>query len=195
LAITLPEGSLFDNLNFQYRLIDSVPPWAYSPIHVVHEETIPLAKPFNLALKPYNLPDSLTSKALIVRLEEKTNRRSSVGGTFKNGWVETNSRSFGRFCITIDTTPPVIVPLSIKDKNALTEPNRIRFRITDNLSGIDQYNGFINDEWVLFEYDAKSNTITHQFDEKLIRGKRHTILLKVSDTKGNEASFSGTFWK
>lgn len=193
-AINIPEGALFNDLRFQYHLIDSIPRWGYSPIHAVHHNDVPLGKTVSLVLKPKNLPDSLEKKALIVKIES-SGQRTSVGGTFRNGWVETNIRSFGQYCISVDNKPPVITPLSIKNNNTLIEANRIRFRITDNLSGIDQYNGYIDDEWVLFGYDAKSNTITYNFDEKLIRNKRHHLVLTVTDIKGNQAEYKGSFLK
>ncbi len=194
LALTLPEGALFDDLDFHYQNTDSVPSWAFSPIHQVHTDDVPLGKPVNLAIKTMNLPDSLETKALIVKIDP-SGRKNNMGGNFKNGWVETTVRSFGNYCITIDRTPPVITPLSIKGKNTLTEPNRIRFRITDNLSGIDTYTGTIDDEWVLFEYDQKSNTLTYNFDDKLIKGKRHDLKLLLVDSKNNASEYKATFWK
>jgi hypothetical protein len=193
-SITLPEGALFDNLNFDYAAIDSVPAWAYSPIYKVHNSLTPLAIPVQIAIRTSKLLPHLTGKALLVKIDDKTGRYTSAGGAYKNGWVETSTRNLGLYCVAVDTTPPRIIPLSIKD-NALIEANRIRFKISDNLSGIDQYNGYIDNEWVLFEYDAKSATIVYHFDEKLTRGKRHTFKLEVSDTKQNIATYEATFWK
>jgi len=193
-ALTLPEGSLFEDLDFKYQITDSIPSWAFSPIHQVHTDDVALGKPVSLAIKSLNLPDSLENKALIVKIAP-SGKKNSMGGDFKNGWVETTIRSFGNFCIGLDCSSPVITPLSIKEKNTLTEPNRIRFRITDNLSGIDSYTGTIDDEWVLFEYDQKNNTLTYNFDDKLIKGKRHNLKLRVVDSKNNLSEYQATFWK
>ena len=40
--------------------------------------------------------------------------------------------------------------------------------ISDDFSGIKSYNGYINDKWVLFEYESKLKRLTHVFDDALL---------------------------
>ena len=70
------------------------------------------------------------------------------------------------------------------------------FKVTDDLSGIKSYTGYIDNEWVLFEYDPKSDKIFYTFDEKrLDYGKNHELELYIIDNKDNAASYFLMFYK
>ena len=62
--------------------------------------------------------------------------------------------------------------------------SQMRFRIRDNLSGIKKFAGYVDGEWVLFEYDAKNALLTHKFDGRIGRGQ-HALELVVTDNKDN----------
>jgi len=86
--------------------------------------------------------------------------------------------------------------LSINEQKELTEPNRIRFKISDELSGIEEVEGLLDGKWALFEYDPKNNLITHFFDEQRLEfNKEHNLVIIVSDYKGNTTTYEATFRK
>jgi hypothetical protein len=192
--INVPKGALYANLNFIHKEIPADD--FFSSIHVVDRNTVPLQKSAIISIKTKNLPQSLYSKALIVNVDTLTDKRYASGGIYKDGWVETKINYFGNYAVAVDTVPPTILSLSIKDKNTLNEPNRIRFKIDDDLAGIDSYEGIIDGKWALFEYDLKNKLIIYKFDKKRIEmNKRHTLVFKVTDSKGNTAIYEATFWK
>src|SRR5690606_2452745 len=110
------------------------------------------------------LEKQLQEKALLVTVDTLTQEISAAGGQYDNGWITGDIRTFGNYAVALDTVPPQIVPLSIRDKSALTESSRIRFRISDGLSGINEIVGTLDGKLALFEYDAKTNMIVHYFD-------------------------------
>lgn len=62
-------------------------------------------------------------------------------------------------------------------------------KISDDFSGIASYSATIDGEWALFEYDPKSATLTHYFDDtRWNRGVVHTLKLTVVDGKGNRTT-------
>jgi hypothetical protein len=64
------------------------------------------------------------------------------------------------------------------------------------LSGVDKIEGKLDGKWALFEYDAKSNLITHYFDDQRFElKKRHQLELTVTDHCGNETNYEASFWK
>lgn len=88
-----------------------------------------------------------------------------------------------------------MTPLTLKN-NALTDTNEIRFRIKDDFSGIGRYEGWIDGEWALFEYDPKFSRLSYRIDTARIgSGKRHSLELSVTDRSGNTTVFRSTFWK
>jgi hypothetical protein len=168
----------------------------FSSLHQLHNKTVPLHKNAALKIKAINLNTQQESKALLVIIDDVTGKFWSAGGEFKNGWIEGNIRTLGTYAVRLDTIAPVIKPLSISNKNSITESMRIRFIISDNLSGINNIEGTIDGNWALFEYDAKNSLITHYFDKKRFElNKRHDFKLTVTDYKNNTATYEATFWK
>ena len=97
--------------------------------------------------------------------------------------------------MVLDTIPPTIRPISIKDNTTLLNKAKIEFKISDNLSGIDTYSGEIDGSWVLFEYDPKTETISYTIDKgRLKLGKKHTLKLSVADERKNRAEYQASFF-
>jgi hypothetical protein len=192
--IFAPVGSFYDDFYFRYNVTPRAP-GLFSKSHHVHSETEPIHLPVKIRLLTEDLPQELLEKSFIGRISGGGGK-SFVGGTYANGWFEADVRNFGTYAVMTDTIPPHIHPLSIKEKIALTETNRIRFTISDNLAGIKSYEGTIDGNWVLFEYDAKYRLLTYEIDpDRLELGKRHTLVLKVKDNVDNTATYEATFWK
>lgn len=191
--LALPDETLFNDLNFRYKMIPGNSKTC-SNIHCLQNNTVPLNKYAEIKIKPTNLPENLQDRALIAIIDIPTNSFSSLGGEYSHGWVKSTTRVLGDMCVVIDTVAPKVTPLSISERKTLNEPGQIRFRIKDNLSGIKKYNGYIDDKWVLFEYDAKNNLITYHFDENIVKGKQHRLILIVSDQKENSTEYNAGFF-
>jgi hypothetical protein len=72
--------------------------------------------------------------------------------------------------------------------------NSLRFRIRDDLSGIDSYEGFIDSNWVLFEYDPKYDLLFYIFDgNRLQKGNDHELELYIRDNAGNKSVYHSKF--
>ncbi len=192
IKVYLPVEALYTDLNFEYKK-GTTPAGAFSSLHRIHYPTTPLHVPIDIKIKGENIPAELEEKTLIAIFDIKTGEYTSQGGKYNDGWVETQTRTFGDMCIVADTIAPEIRPLSI-DNNKLTEPNRIRFKISDNLSGIKHYEGTIDGKWALFEYDAKRDLLTYYFDTRIKKDKKHKIELVVEDHKQNSSIYTATFF-
>ncbi|HLW50188.1 MAG TPA: hypothetical protein VKZ78_04390, partial [Sphingobacteriaceae bacterium] len=187
IALDLPENALYDHLYFNYAQ-GTKPEGGYSLVQHVHNNMIPLSRSYTLSIRPdRTLPAHLQAKALIVDA-----RGNSVGGSFGDGWVTTQTRSFGSFHIRVDTIAPQIQPLNVSPGKNLSGQSRISFRISDNLSGIASYNAYIDEEWVLMEYDPKTRSLWHTIDRDLPRG-RYQFRLEVRDGKDNESRYEFSF--
>ncbi|WP_339740099.1 M23 family metallopeptidase [uncultured Sunxiuqinia sp.] len=168
----------------------------YSPLYQLHNDRTPVHNAYLLKLKADGVPEGLKSKSLIAVIDDKSGKKWSMGGDYENGWVMARVRQLGTFAISVDTIPPTVQPLSIANKNQLTEQNRIRFKIDDDFSGIDTFRGEIDGQWVLFEYDAKSKLIAYHFDQERFQfGKNHSLKLIVTDNKGNETNYQASFYR
>lgn len=188
LKITIPPNTFYSDVNFTYSML-AQPKNGYSPIHTIHTRMIPLHGSYDLSILTTNLPKHLESKALIVNAQG-----SSKGGSFSDGYVNTKVNEFNQFYVSVDTIAPVIRPINIAEAKNMSAISRINLKISDNLSGIQSFNGYINDKWVLMEYDSKSASLWHVFEKDLPKGK-HTFKLVVSDYKENVKTYEVNFTK
>ena len=195
IEFTVPEGALYNDVDFLFEKKPATQKF-YSPVFKLHNAYTPLHFACPLRIKAVNLPERLQSKVMLAQVDPATGRIYSATGKFVDGWVEGNIRVLGNYALAVDTVAPKIVPLSITDKKTLTETNRIRFTITDNLSGIETFNGTIDGNWVLFEYDLKNKLITYTFDKSRLQfGKNHVLNLTVTDFKDNSSTYKANFYK
>jgi len=189
ILIDIPANSLYSNLNFLYSK-SAKRTGGYSEVHNVHNRMIPLHNAYSLSIKANaELPAHLQSKALLI-----DTRGRSHGGAYENGFVKGNVREFGSFYVGVDTQAPVIRPLNISENQSMAGISRINLKISDNLSGIKSFNGYIDDKWVLMEYDSKTASLWHVFEADLAKGK-HVFKLVVSDEKDNEKIYQVNFIK
>lgn len=186
LKVSIPANSLYSDLNFTYSTLPK-PTNGYSPVHVIHNRMIPLHSGYSLSILADGLPAHLQSKAIII-----DSRGRSQGGSYKDGYVHARMSELGNFHIGVDTTPPVIRPINISENKVMTGIKRIDFKVSDNLSGIQSFNAYLNGRWVLMEYDSKSASLWHVFEDNLPKGEYHFKLV-VKDAKDNEKVYEANF--
>lgn len=189
IKVVFPKGTLYNDLNFVYKKLPKPAGNAWSAVHQIHNRYTPLHIGFDLWIKADQLPENLRSKALIVN-----SNGSTQGGSYDNGFVKATPRNFGSFYIAVDTIAPRISPINIIEGKSMSGLSRMNFRISDNLSGIKNFNGYLDGKWILMEFDAKTATLWHSFDERTTSGK-HTFELVVADMKDNTRRYTVHFSK
>ena len=186
--ILLPETALYDTLDFEYFKSAKLPN-SLSPVYNVHKNSTPIHGKFTISIKADSIVEKFKEKAFIATYTKTY--ISAVGGKLIDGYMIAKDNEFGKFFIMIDTIKPKIKLLN----TSLVNQKSISFAISDNLSGIETYNGYVDDKWVLFEFQPKLGKITYYFDETRIdKGKNHKFELYVTDLKGNEAEFCTEFF-
>ena len=198
IQVRFREGTFYENVYFKYHKSRVAAKNVFSALHHLHRARTPVHDFFPLALRPDSvLPAHLQRKAFIGQ-RRSNGGATNCGGTWKaDGWMHTEIRSLGDYCIMTDTVPPWITPSKFQyDMKTL---KRMSFKISDNyavapnVKGL-QYRAYIDGKWVLMEFDAKSSLLYHWFDAKLPEGE-HELCLHVSDALGNERVFEGKFLK
>ncbi|MGQ7857443.1 M23 family metallopeptidase [Pedobacter sp. WC2501] len=187
IKVVFPQGTLYSDLNFTYKKLPKPTGNAWSAVHQIHNRYTPLHIGFNISIKADNLPENLKNKALIVN-----SNGSSQGGFFENGYVKATPKNFGSFYIAIDTIAPRIIPVNVSEGKNMAGLSKIFFKISDDLSGIKSFNGYIDGKWALMEFDTKTATLWLSFDERTASGK-HTLELVVVDMKENTRKYTVTF--
>jgi len=181
-------GNLYDDVDFTYSTLPK-PPGAFSEVHRIHNRLTPIHDGYDLWIKPDSTIGKYKDKAVIVNTAGVCD-----DGTYQDGYVKATVHSFGDFYVRVDTVPPVITPLNIKNGKNLSASRRIYLKIRDNLSGIKSYNGKIDGKWVLMEWDYKSKILSYTFNSDIATGK-HKFELAVTDNKNNIANFVAEFYR
>jgi len=188
LKLNFPKKAFYDTIHFEYSRTEAPVRQGvfYSDLHHIHNEHTPVHKRYTLSIKPEGLPGMLRNKAFIALVNGEDEPYVYQGGEFVNGFIATEVRKFGKYAVLVDREEPSISPLVLNDQ-------QLSFHISDELSGIQSYNGYINGEWVLFEYDPKNDRLTYHIDpERLEEAESYELELYVSDPLNNIATYHDT---
>jgi hypothetical protein len=181
IKLTFDSGTFYDQT---YLKIDSNKlPSAYSTSYQIHNEYTPLHKSFSLSIKLNNYNTQLPeSKFVLVRIMENGSV-SAYKSTVANGWVSANPKELGTFYIASDTITPKITPTNFTPGQS-TKNKMLTLKITDNLSGIETYNFYVDNQWIVADYDAKNDLISIDISKQL--SGEHILKAVVVDAVGNK---------
>ncbi len=193
LQVFLPAGCVFDSLPLHVKRRPGGSR-AYSDLYEVGSMDKPLFKSMVLSFNPTKQGDR--SHMVVARMQ---------GGSWvfvgkepkEDGSIVASSADFGTFCVMADSTCPQIKPLNIKDGASLAASQKtISLTLTDEFSGINTQKILctIDGNWELFEFDAKTSTITHTLRHPA-GGQRHVLHVMAFDNANNlaQATFTITY--
>lgn len=145
---------------------------------IIHKDVIPLKGHFNVKwTKQGEIKFQEKQKVYL----EGGRKPKFIGGTWENNTINFRTREFGTYVTLYDFDPPKITPLVVNKNN-------LKFKISDNLSGIKKIECYVNNEWVLMDYEYKTGDIwSRKLDpDKPFNGK---VVLKVTDNCNNTQSY------
>jgi hypothetical protein len=187
--VFIPKGALADDIPFEYFVKTS--PSVYSNHHHIHSQIDPLLDSIRISINASKVPFELYDKAILAYYEGSVIK--SAGGYFKKGWIETWYNKFGTYFIVIDDKAPVVLTTNIKQGKKFAS-NTFSFTAVDYLSGIAKYDAYIDDQWILMEYDAKAKHFFHKIEGEVEPGT-HSFTFRLEDYKGNAKEYSYQFIK
>ncbi len=188
--VFFPLNSLYYNIDLQY--FSSKNKYSrYSRIHNLHNMNTPIHHRINIKIKPNKMDSALRKKALIAGISRRGNIYAT-NSRWEGDYLSANVNSFGAYFVAIDAVKPRIKSLSFR-KGTTIRNGYLKFKITDNLSGIKEYIAYIDDKWVLFEYDQKNNLIKCNLSKEKISKGKHKLVLWVEDYCGNIADINTEF--
>jgi len=186
IELSMPAGALYRDVYFEYSRSKACAD-CLSEIHQVGFSTIPVQKYFTLKLKASAVPPKVDpSKLCVVSLREG-NIVDYEGGTYKNGWVSTRTRQFGQFALAADSTPPDLRPLNFKSGSTVSSRiDLLTLKVSDNLSGVEKYNAYVNDSWTRLYFDAKNDELQLREEDLPDEPGTYTLKLVVEDDRENQ---------
>lgn len=100
---------------------------------------------------------------------------------YNDGWLEASTNVAGNLTIKTDEQLPVIKPVNA---SSIVKSSVLKFYISDAHSGLADYDLFIDDKWMLLEYEYKNNLAFYEISPEL-KGGEHKVVLVVKDACGN----------
>jgi hypothetical protein len=176
--ILIPRGAIVNDMYIHKRTYIKAP--VNGGVELGNKDDNVL-KSFKIGLKINNLIKQNETKLVM------TVNGDAIGGQYEDGWLRAESKSFGTFNYNYDTIAPTITIAPTKKKASTSSATKtfIHFKISDKLSGIADYNVYVNDVWQIAEYDAKTQTVTCYLTES--PKATNSIRIEVVDKVGNKA--------
>ncbi len=182
-TIDIPEGGLYEDLAFQFN-------WqrgdrsTYTPYYTAQNDFVPLQKAAQLRFDISSIPAATRPKLVLSRQNMSGHTSYTVGSVSGNDYI-VESKNFGKFTLVADTVAPTIVPVSIptpQPGGALT------FTIRDDRTGIATFNAYLNDRWILAEYEPKT-AILKVLPNQVPKDEELRLRIELVDGTGNTTTW------
>lgn len=161
----------------------------------LHKPTVPATKNFTISYNISQYTERDKPKLYIAKLLGY-NKFPAYSSTKKTGDIlSTNTKYLGTYALAIDTINPTIKPINFQDGNWMSKFRYLKVKIDDKPTGISNYRATVNGKWILMEYDYKTKTLTHDFNDGIITETKNNLKIIVTDNVGNNSTFEATFYR
>jgi hypothetical protein len=173
LSVNFEANSLYDTLYLQTNIAGT--------LLQIGQYTTPLKNGFAVSYEP-EIQVVNPDKTAVYYLFR--NDKSFLKTVWNNNKASFKASRLGDFAILTDTIPP---SASIVRK----KPDDFAIRIGDKLSGLKSFKAFVNDEFVLTDYDYKRSLLWSVKSDSTQRfiGK---LRIELEDNQGNKSAFETT---
>jgi hypothetical protein len=113
----------------------------------------------------------------------------------KENTFTTYTKNWGKFVLVSDTIAPTVKSIKNIEGKWVSDKKTLEFTINDELSGIKSYDGYINGNWILLEYDYKTKKMFHNFDDGIVSEGKNDLKVVVTDNVGNSTIFETQFFR
>jgi hypothetical protein len=179
--VSMEEGTLFRDEWIQTGHRDEA--GCCSPVYRFGDEGLTTFKKFTLRIRPEE--KWANNSKLYIASIDNNGKVSSLGGKMKNGWLEVKTYTMGEYAVKVDSVAPMVKASNFKDGQSVAKLKSLRFKISDDMTGVETYDIYLDDVWVLGQYDAKNNLLYYEFDEKMKKGTNN-VKVVVTDGVGNK---------
>jgi hypothetical protein len=159
----------------------------------LHDDTVPAHSNFTISIEDKKHTEAQREKLFIGLIERI--KTSYVPSFQKDAVFTAKVKTLGKYALVLDTIAPKINIAKPIEGKWLTDKKTLQLTISDSLSGIKSYNGYLNGNWILFDYDNKTKKITHDFSDGIVAEGANELKLVVIDNVGNSTTFETHFFR
>jgi hypothetical protein len=183
--VDFPKNSFYENFYLNLDVSDS--------IATIHKPILPIHKSYTLSFNISNLSDSIKEKSYIASIVNK--KYFNYCNTIKSDSIfKTTTKSLGKFTLKTDTVNPEIYKCSFYKNQNLKNYRYLSIHAKDKDSGLKTYRGEIDGEWILMEYNSKTNKFTYDFNDKKLNPGKHLFTFVAKDNVNNTTEYSSLFY-
>ena len=187
ITVNFYENTLYDDSYIDYKVS--------SDTIFLGEDKIPMQKNFYINYDLSNFKAEDQDKLYIARFYGSYKKPYYVYTTRKGSILTARSKSLGTFALSMDTEPPTIKPINFQNKKWISKYRYLKVKIEDELTGISKYRATVNGKWILMEYDYKTKTLIHDFNDNIVKDTNNELKIIVTDNVGNSSTFEATFFR
>jgi len=160
----------------------------------LHNASIPLQKyiDINFDISNYN---GNKKNLFIGRISTNRNKLYYSNTKKRGNSLSTRTKSLGSYTLGIDSEKPNIYAVNFKNKSWVSKLRNLKVKIFDEGSGINKYRATLNGNWILMEYDIKTQLLTYNFDDNIKKEIENNLKIVVTDNVGNTSTFESLFYK
>ena len=160
----------------------------------IHKPTIPLDKKFTISFDSIMYDKSELDHIYIANMNNKK-YPYYMDTRKKSNKLFTTTKTLGKYGLLIDNQIPKIYNPNFKSNDWVSRLRYLTIKISDSQSGIKSYKAFIDNEWILMEYDVKKKKLSYDLRDKKLVGSKHSFKLVVSDNVGNTNTYNSSFYR
>ena len=185
MSVFFPANTFYEDFNLNFDVKNDT--------LVLHSDIVPAHTNFTIEMEDHAFTEAQREKLFIGSIGSHKigyNRTYRTDSIFK-----TYVKTLGKYALVLDVIPPKINIVKPIEGKWLSDKKFIQFGISDDLSGIKSYNGYLNGNWILFDYDNKTKKITHNFSDGIVAEGANELKIIVVDNLGNSTIFETRFFR
>jgi hypothetical protein len=186
-TVNIPANTFYEDVNLKFKVTGDT--------LKLHEDIIPLQNNIGIHFDASGYDEGDKNKLFIARLVGYRKYPIHLPTIKENNLLSAYTKTLGEFTLKYDTKAPQVVPVNWQNGKWLSNYRYLKIKITDDLSGISSYRATVNGKFILMEYDYKTNTLTHDFNDNVVTDTRNELKLIVVDNVGNSTTFEATFFR
>jgi hypothetical protein len=184
--IYIPKGALYEDAFLDLQVS--------SDVLTFHNKEIPLHKN---AIISYDISDYKPEdrEKLYLGILNYKKEVYYTSTRIKDNKLTCATKKMGTYSIGMDKTPPKITAQNVSKGKWMSKYRYLKFKIEDDASGIKGYRATVNGKFILMEYDYKTKSLTHDFNDNAVTDTENNLKLIVTDNVGNSSTFETTFFR
>ncbi len=184
-TVTIPANAFLKDFNMDFEVKNGL-------LHL-HDDVEPAFANMTITFEDSLIAEKDRSKMFIGTVDGKKIYYYNTK-RYKNSFT-VYSKYLGDYKLFKDSMPPKIKIDKKIGGQWISQQEAIQFTIYDDLSGIKSYEGTLNGQWILLEYEPKTKKLIHRFSDGIVAEGKNDLKIIIKDNVGNSTIFETQFFR